>query len=411
MVQFIRDGLDFDDILKLSITQHNNIVEKAEKVGKNIIEMGKTVSEEYSHIISLAYRQIMASHKLTWCDGEMQYFSKECASNGCISTVDITYPSIPIFLLFNPKLLEAMLTPIMKFARSDEWGFDFAPHDLGQYPKANRQVYGRLNANTSKEDARSPLNKSGYVHRWQMPVEESSNMLICVNALCRVYGDYSYAEKHIDLLKKWADYLISCGFDLESQLCTDDFAGHLAHNCNLSIKSIIAIASFGDILNHLGKDGKAYFDSALFYANDWKTYAIDGDHYKLAFDKEGTWGLKYNLIWDKLFGFDLFGDDVIEKELKFYERKMETYGVPLDSRCMQGKTDWQMWVAALGKGTEFEQKTVRAMHRFLEEGPIRAPFGDWIDCDTGKKHVFQHRCVQGGLFINLLARDERFNNK
>jgi len=405
-----RDGETFEDIIKKALDEHDEIVKKAITDSDNIIAMAKTVSDEYADIISLVYRQVIAGHKLTWCDGEIQFFSKECASNGCIATVDITYPSIPMFLLYNPKLVEGMLNPIMKFANSEKWPFDFAPHDLGQYPKANCQVYGCKKETTSKEHLLDPQNKGNFIYVWQMPVEESGNMIICTAAMCKALGDYSYAQKHFDLLTKWADYLLKCGFDPENQLCTDDFAGHLAHNCNLSIKAIIAIACFGHICEKLGKDGKIYYDSAKVYANDWKNSADDGEHYRLAFDSEGSWSLKYNLIWDKLFDFNLFGDEVIDKETDKYLKVMQNFGVPLDNRSSQGKTDWQMWASALKLGSDYEKTMIAKMHYFLCNSSSRAPFTDWFDCKTGRKFVFQNRTVQGGLFINMLARDDRFLN-
>lgn len=404
-----RSGETFDDILKKALDEHDEIVKKAAADSDNIIAMAKMVSDEYADIISLAYRQTVAGHKLTWCDDEIQFFSKECASNGCIATVDITYPSIPMFLLYNPKLVEGMLNPIMKFANSEKWPFDFAPHDLGQYPKANCQVYGCKKETTSKEHLLDPQNKGNFIYVWQMPVEESGNMIICTAAMCKALGDYSYAQKHFDLLSKWADYLLKCGFDPENQLCTDDFAGHLAHNCNLSIKAIIAIACFGHICEKLGKDGKIYYDSAKVYANDWKNSADDGEHYRLAFDSEGSWSLKYNLIWDKLFDFNLFGDEVIDKETTKYLKVMQNFGVPLDNRSSQGKTDWQMWASALSVGSDYERTMISKLHYFLCNSPSRAPFTDWMDCETGRKYVFQNRTVQGSLFINLLARDDRFS--
>ncbi len=406
-----RNGDTFEDILKKSVDEHDEIVKKAALDSDKILSMAKSVSDEYADIISLAYRQVIAGHKLTWCDDEIQFFSKECASNGCVATVDITYPSIPMFLLFNPKLAEGMLNPIMKFASSDRWPFEFAPHDLGQYPKANRQVYGCKSERTSKEHLADPNNRDDFIYTWQMPVEESGNLIICIAAMCKALGDYTYAKKHFDLLQKWADYLLKCGFDPENQLCTDDFAGHLAHNCNLSVKAIIAIACFGHICENLDMDGKMYYDSAKVYANDWKIHADDGEHYRLAFDKEGTWSLKYNLIWDKLFDFNLFGDEVIEKETSKYLDVMLKYGVPLDNRSPQGKTDWQLWASALKPGSDYEKAMISKMHSFLCESPSRAPFTDWLNCETGKKYVFQNRTVQGGLFINLLARDDRFSNQ
>ena len=46
--------------------------------------------EEYYDILCVAYRESIAAHKLIEVDGEIRFFSKECYSNGCIGTVDVT---------------------------------------------------------------------------------------------------------------------------------------------------------------------------------------------------------------------------------------------------------------------------------------------------------------------------------
>src|SRR5204862_5282095 len=133
----------------------------------------KVGGEAYADLATLAFRQTIAAHKLVVdVDGQPMLFPKENFSNGCISTVDVIYPSSPFFLLFNAELLKAELRPLMEYTRTGRWRFPFAPYDLGTYPKANGQVYG--GGERTDED--------------QMPVEESGNMLSRLNALAKAGG-------------------------------------------------------------------------------------------------------------------------------------------------------------------------------------------------------------------------------
>ena len=122
----------------------------------------------------------------------------------------------------------------------------------------------------------------------------------------------------------------------------------------------------------------------------------------LAFGVPDTWSLKYNLVWDKLFGSGLFGEQVFEKELAWYAKKAEAYGTPLDSRASYTKSDWILWCAAMSEDRGQMQQMIRPVADYLENTSSRVPFSDWYDAVTGKYCHFIARSVQGGIFMPLL---------
>lgn len=347
--------------------------------------------EKYADILSMSYRQAIASHKLVLdSDGQPLFMSKECFSNGCIATVDVSYPSIPMFLLYQPELVRGMMRPILKYAASDAWPFQFAPHDVGQYPLANGQVYG--------ENAREA----------QMPVEECGNMLVMVAAVTLADGHLEFVTEHRQLLSRWGEYLLEFGLDPENQLCTDDFAGHLARNANLSAKAIMGVASYSILCGLLGEAAEAerYLQAARDMAAQWVQLAADegqgSPHTKLSFGSEDTWSLKYNLVWDLIFDTGVFDKALIEQEIKWYLNQQNRYGVPLDNRKSYTKGDWLVWAASMAQNQRDFEAMIAPLWDFMNETRDRVPFSDWYDTITGRQIGFQHRSVVGGMFIKLL---------
>ena len=115
-----------------------------------------------------------------------------------------------------------------------------------------------------------------------------------------------------------------------------------------------------------------------------------------------TWSLKYNLVWDRLLGTGLFGD-VIPAEMEFYRTKFNTWGIPLDSRKMYSKTDWQLWVASMASTDEEFRSYVSRVWKFYDETPDRVPMCDWVDTDALTMHAMHARSVVGGFFMKVLS--------
>ncbi|MGA8593390.1 MAG: DUF4965 domain-containing protein [Bryobacteraceae bacterium] len=389
-----RNGAEAADLIQWALRDYDSLEARCKKFDDELMgDLDAAGGSDYAQLCALAYRQTLGAHKLTAdLDGTPLFFSKENFSNGSIDTVDVTYPSSPFFLLFNTRLLKGQLQPILDYANLPRWRFPFAPHDLGRYPLANGQQYG--GGEMSEED--------------QMPVEESGNMLLMIAAMEQIDGNADFARKYWPVITRWAEYLNNKGLDPENQLCTDDFAGHLAHNANLSIKAILALAAYGKLAAALGHAdvAKHYEDTARSYTQRWIQMAQDGDHFKLAFDRPGTWSQKYNLVWDNLLGMHLFPSAVVQKEVAFYLTHINKYGLPLDNRATYTKIDWLAWTATLAPSKNGFQQLFEPAYHFADESPSRVPLTDWFDTVSGKQVGFQARSVVGGIFIKVLSEPE-----
>lgn len=377
-------GLAFESQLHIAANDYEKMMQRCAEFDDDLWRRtNQAGGEKYAHLCVLAYRQSIAAHTLVESPKEeVLWMSKENNSGGFINTVDVTYPSTPLYLLYNPTLVQGMLTGIFYFSESGKYPYRWAAHDLGTYPLANGQTYGE-----------------------PMPVEESGNMLIMTAAIARAEGNASYAAEHWEVLTKWVDYLVEEGLDPKEQLCTDDFAGHLARNANLSLKAIMGVASYAKLADMLDMKDVAdrYRRTAEEMALAWLDLADAGDHYALTFDDPNTWSQKYNLIWDKVLDFNLFPKKVVDTELAYYSSRINRFGLPLDSRENYTKSDWIIWTATLADDRPTFEQFIEPVFNHALEGPTRVPLNDFYDSTTGIRENFKARSVVGGFYMKLLA--------
>ncbi len=176
--------------------------------------------------------------------------------------------------------------------------------------------------------------------------------------------------------------------------------GHLAHNVNLSAKAIVApgrVCAGSPRCAATRRQAAEYRKLAEQFAARWIKEADDGDHYRLAFDRPGTWSQKYNLVWDRLLGLEpVPGRRSRRKEMAYYRKVQERYGLPLDNRRLYTKLDWITWTATLtGSRADFEA-LVNPVFDFLNTTPNRVPMTDWYWTHDATKSGFQARSVVGG---------------
>ena len=380
-----RNGLKIERLLQTASKDYAKLLARCEKFDTELMaDMTKLGGEKYAKITALSYRECVAANGLA-ADANKQplFFTKENTSNGDIATVDVFFPMDPIWVFLSPSLAKASLVHVLMYSASPHWKFPNAPHDLGTYPL----VFGRDDGGEG------------------MPVEESGNMLILCDAIAQAEGDAGFVGPWWPQFSQWAKYLQKYGLDPEEQLCTDDFMGHLAHNANLSVKAILGLAAYGDLCRMRGDKETAdkYFALARADAQHWMKVAADGDHYRLAFDKPKTWSQKYNLVWDRILGLDVFPPTVAQKEVAHYEKVMLRYGVPLDSRTHLTKTDWSFWSATLAEDQADFEKIVAPTFDYLSQTTARDPIADSYETDKVASGGMHARPVVGGFFIKMLT--------
>ena len=243
----------------------------------------KAGGAKYAALCTLALRQAFGATEMVGTAAKPWMFMKEISSDGNISTIDIVYPSFPVFLYANPNLLKMQMDPLFDYAESGKWPQLYAEHDIGSsYPNANGH------------------NDGGGEN---MPVEESANMLIMAAAYMRYAPKADaadYSRKHYRVLKQWADYLLTVpagstspnALDPQFQNQTDDFTGAIAHSVNLALKGILGVGAMGQVATFANNkaDANRYGAAARDMIGKWsrRSQSATGSHLTMQYIEPDT---------------------------------------------------------------------------------------------------------------------------
>ncbi len=355
-----------------------------------VTDKALNISKHYADIVALSVRQSFAAVEFTIPESDhnvtdVMAFIKEISSDGNVNTLDIIFPTFPIYYVTNPDIIRLLLEPVLRYLQAGRWPREWAIHDIGSsYPNADGHDTG---------DAE------------QMPLEESGNILLLVYAYQAATGDTTWARQYQAILKGYATYLSKYGWYPEFQLASSDEAGPAANQTNLAIKSAVGMVAYGKMFSDpfFVANGTALADA--IYASGLGTDA-DKSHFVLSYHDSDTWSGCYNLFSDKLFGFDLFPSAAYEMQTAWLrgEARVGAAGVPLDSRVAWTKSDWNMFLAAVASDDDVAGQYINDLHAYASNGLNTVPFGDryWVEGNAAG-HFFniKNRPTVGGHFAPM----------
>ncbi|KAI9680905.1 MAG: hypothetical protein M1829_000985 [Trizodia sp. TS-e1964] len=249
-----------------------------------------------------------------------------------------------------------------------------------------------------------------------------------------------WVSKSYTLWKQWTRYLVEFSLIPANQLSTDDFAGWLANHTNLALKGVIGIKAMSEIASIMGNeaDKKYYQNISSTYISKWEEYAVsrDGTHVKLAYTWQGSWTTIYNLFADSLLCFHIsnlttpdiapshdeyplilgqklgsnhnakngfVSNRIYKIQSDWYHNVRQRYGLPLDSRHLYTKSDWEFFATAV-TSKNVREEVVQSVALWVNETNTDRPMTDLYDTEgTGgfPDIYFMARPVVGGHFAFL----------
>jgi Domain of unknown function (DUF1793)/Domain of unknown function (DUF4965)/Domain of unknown function (DUF5127) len=248
-----------------------------------------------------------------------------------------------------------------------------------------------------------------------------------------------WVNRSYQLWKQWTGYLVAFSLEPENQLSTDDFAGWLPLQTNLALKGIIGIHAMSKLAEVVGNhaDAQIYRNISKSYVAKWEALGLSRDktHAKVAYDWYGSWTTLYNLYADSLLCFRVEpekpkhhssavsrqdkqkpmkpprDDDEIafvpkhiyQLQSDWYYNVRQKYGLPLDSRHLYTKTDWEFFAMAVS-ARSVREPILQSVAKWVNETNTDRPMTD-LHMTEGRGGFpgpnFFARPVVGGHFAFL----------
>ncbi|KAI1787276.1 hypothetical protein LXA43DRAFT_716833 [Ganoderma leucocontextum] len=408
------------DAIASFLKDYNDALARANQFDSQVSNDANRISSGYASLVALSIRQTFGAIEITvpqHNDGSFDTsnvltFMKQMA-DASVNTVDVIYPSWPLFLYTNPTIAKSLIMPLLQYQTSGQYPNRWCVHDMGSnYPNA-----------TGHNDGLDT----------KMPVEESGNMVIMALSYTQWTSDVPLLKTYFGILDQWTQFLIADSLIPENQLSSDVFAGELANQTNLAIKGIVGIQAMAEIARITGNTAKYtnYSAIATLYVQQWQQLATAGSHLTLSYGDSASWGLTYNMYADKLLGTNVFPSSVYDMQTNWYDGKTETYGLILDTRHTYTKSgepsemrlrsqsrlahvlcpyraDWSIFTAATLTRDDVRDQIIDAVVKYAADGKNSLPLSDWYDTGLGTQantaNNFARPVVGGHLALLALQR-------
>lgn len=438
------------------------------------VDAYKSGAEDYVDIVAISARQVMGATHFLGTPEDPLLFMKEISSDGNTQTIDVIFPSFPFFLYTNPRWLAYLLEPLIEHMMSGQYPNKYAMHDLGSsYPNAtghndgndeympveecgNILIMGLALANSIRYNTNSSISStSNWVGDgksikpaddkiFPLNIGSDANIQFIDEPWTGQPQSMKQAQKWVKrsyrLWKQWTSYLVEFSLEPGNQLSTDDFAGWLALQTNLALKGIIGIKAMSGLaeIADVPADVKTYDNTSRVYIAKWEEFGISRDktHAKVAYNWFGSWTTTYNLYADSLLCFHVEdsssessfsirgGQKPIKRESGFVPQRIyqmqsdwyyavrQKYGLPLDSRHLYTKTDWEFFAMSVA-APRVRANILESVAKWVNETNTDRPLTDLHDTE-GKGGFpgpnFFARPVIGGHFA-FLALQRACNGK